>query len=131
MAQREIERAKKSSSSNLISSEFALVGTKRSDELIKLQTELLHDLGEVNRRWFDRAQSEANLASELASKLTAARSFPEAIAACQEWTSRRFEMIAEDRKRLLVDTQNFMKTGARFLSNGGLIKTDGFTTYRH
>ncbi len=97
----------------------------------KLQAELLSDLHKINRRLFDHAQSEANLASEFASKLTAARSFPEAMAACHEWTSRRFEMMSEDGKHLLADTQNFMETGARFLSNGGVIKSGGFTTHRH
>ncbi len=60
MTQREIERAEKSPSSNLIPSELALARRKRMAELIKLQTELLAKLQESNRQWFDRAQSEAN-----------------------------------------------------------------------
>jgi hypothetical protein len=74
-----------------------------------------------SRQWFDRAQSEANLASEFAFKLTAARSLPEVMAAYQKWTSRRFEMMAEDGKHLLADTQKFMEVGVRLLSNGSLI----------
>jgi len=78
-------------------------------------------LQETNRQWFDRAQAEANLASEFASKLTAARSIPEAMATCQEWTSRRFEMMAEDGKHLFADTQKFMEAAARLVPTGSLI----------
>lgn len=92
---------------------------------VNAQTEFLDTLQETNREWFDRMQSEANLTSEFASKLTAARSIPEAIAACQEWTTRRFELIADDGKRLLADTQKFMETGARLLSSGWLTKSGG------
>ncbi len=119
MAQKEsqIERTEKSSS-NPIPNELAAMGKKRIDEFINLQTELFEKLQETNRQWLDRAQSEAALASEFASKLTSVRSLPEAMAACQEWTARRFEMMAEDGKHFLADTQKLMETGARFMSNG-------------
>jgi len=119
MAQKEshAERTEKSSSPNLIPTEFAEVGKKRVEEFVNTQTELLEKLQEMNRQWFDRAQSEANLASELASKLTAARSIPDAMAAYQAWTSRRFEMMAEDGKQLLADTQKFMEAATRLLPN--------------
>ena len=38
--------------------------------------------------------------------------------ACQEWSSRRFEMMAEDGKHVFGDAQKFMETGARLLSSG-------------
>lgn len=57
------------------------MGKKRVEEFVNTQRELLEKLQEMNRQWFDRAQSETNLASELASKLTVARSIPEAMAA--------------------------------------------------
>ena len=127
MAQKEphTERIGKSLSINLIPTEFAEMGKKRIEEFVNMQTELLNELQETNRQWFDRAQSEANLASEFASKLTAARSIPEAMATCQEWTSRRFEMMAEDGKHLLADTQKFMEAVARVMPNGSLIKGGG------
>ncbi len=93
MAQKE-SHTEKSSSPLLMPTEFAEMGKKRADEFVKTQTEFLEKLQEMNRQWFDRAQSEASLASEFTSKLTAARSIPEAMAAYQEWASRRFEMMA-------------------------------------
>ena len=104
------------------------MGKKRIEEFVNMQTELLNELQETNRQWFDRAQSEANVASEFASKLTAARSIPEAMATCQEWTSRRFEMMAEDGKHLLADTQKFMEAVARLMPKGSLINGGGTST---
>ncbi|MGB7100885.1 MAG: phasin family protein [Xanthobacteraceae bacterium] len=127
MAQKEshTERAEKSSLPNPMSTEFAEMGKKRIEEFVNMQTELLNEFQETNRQWFDRAQSEANLASEFVSKLTAARSIPEAMETCQEWTSRRFEMMAEDGKHLLADTQKFMEAATRLLPNGSLFKGGG------
>ena len=118
----------KSSPPNLISAEFAAMGKKCIDEFVNMQTELLGNLQETNRQWFDRAQSEATLASELGTKLTAARSIPDAMAACQEWSSRRFEMMVKDGKHLLADTQKFMETGSRLMSNSRSTKSIGGTT---
>jgi predicted phage tail protein len=98
--------------------EFAEMGKKRVEDFAKAQAELLEKVQECNRHWVDRFQSEAQLASEFASKLTAARSIPDAMAASQEWSSRRIEMMAEDARRLVADTQTFLETGARLLSNG-------------
>jgi hypothetical protein len=41
---------------------------------------------------------------------------------CQQWSSRRFEMMAEDGKHLVEDGQKFMTMGARLLSNGWATK---------
>ena len=117
-------RKEKPSWPTLMPTEFAGIGKKRVEEFVDAQTELFQKLQEMNRQWFDRAQSEANLASELASKLTAVRSIPEAMAAYQGWASRRFEMMAEDGKHLLADTQKFMEA-ATHLPNASLIKGDG------
>jgi hypothetical protein len=120
MAQKE-----KSSSPNLMPAEFAEMGKRRVEEFVHTQTELVEKLQEMNRQWFDRAQSEANLASELASKLTAARSIPDVMAAYQEWASRRFEMMAEDGKHLLADTQKLTEAATHLLPNGSLFKGGG------
>ncbi len=70
------ERTERSSLPNLIPTEFAAMGKKRFDELVAMQTERMEKLQEASRRWFDRMQAEVSLASELATKLTAARFFP-------------------------------------------------------
>jgi hypothetical protein len=123
MAQKEshAERAEKSSPTYPFTfsfAELAAIGSKRIDELAKLQTELLDQLQTSNRQWLDRARSEADFASEFGSKVTAARSIPEAVTACQEWAGRRLELLAEDSRILFADAQKFMETGVRLLSNG-------------
>jgi hypothetical protein len=103
---------------NLISLEFATMGKKRIEDFVNMQTELFENLQEANRHWLERVQSEATLASEFATKLTATRSISDAMTTCQEWISRQIEMMAEDSKLLVADTQRFMQTGVRLLPNG-------------
>jgi Phasin protein len=128
MAQKETERAERVVGSILNPAEFAAMGKKQMDEFVKMQTELFDKFRETNEKWFDRAKSEADLASQFASKLTAARSIPEAMMACQEWSSHRFEMMAEDGKHLLEDSQKFMETGTKLVSNGWSTKSVGAST---
>ena len=63
-------------------------------------------------------QSEAALASELATKLTAVRSIPEVATAYQEWATRHMEMAAEDAKRIFTDAQKLAESGTQLLSKG-------------
>ena len=120
------ERANIPSFATMDPAAFAVLGKKRIEDFANTQTQLIDKLQETNRQWFNRAQSEANLTSEFGAKLTAARSLPEAMTACQEWASRRFEMMADDRKHLLADYQMFSETGARLLSKYWL--PNGFAT---
>ena len=128
MTQKESERSGKSSPLNAMPIELAELSKKRIEEFVNMQSELLDKWQATNRQWLDRAQQEANLASEFAAKLTATRSIPEAMAICQEWASRRFAMLAEDGKRLLADSQDFMAAGARLLSNGAPLNGGGGST---
>ena len=120
--------AEKSSPSNLIPPEFAAIGKKRVEELVAIQTKLLENLQEANRNWFDRMQSELALASEFAAKLNTVRSIPENATICQEWTSRRMEMAADDAKRLFADGQKVVETASRLLFNGWLSDRRGGST---
>jgi hypothetical protein len=125
MAQKEShsDRTQRSPPSNLIPPEFAAFGTKGLEGLVKGQSELLEKIQKVNQDWLERMQVEATVASEFATRMTAARSVPEAAAVWQEWALRRMEMAAEDGKRLLANSQKFMETGGRLLPNGPLSKS--------
>ena len=130
MAQKhnESERQGKSSLLNQIPVDFAETAKKRFEELADAQTELFEQFQEANKRWLDRAQAEANLASEFVSKLSSVRSIPDAMTTCQDWGTRRFEMMTEDAKHVLDDTQKFMQTGAHMLANGFGSKSLGINT---
>ncbi len=113
---------------NLIPDDFAATTKKRMDEFAAAQAELFDQYRDASRHWLDRIQVEANMASEFATKLGAARSIPEAMTACQGWTGRRFEMMAEDTQRLLGDTQKIMQAGARLIVDGWQSKNSGVST---
>jgi Phasin protein len=95
------------------------------EDFAKAQTELLNTLQEANRQWLNRMQSEVKLASEFASKVGGAHSIPDAMAAYQEWSSRRFEMMVDDGKQVLTQSQKAMETAARLLSNGWFANGQG------
>jgi hypothetical protein len=111
------DRAEKSPPSPL-SPEFATMGKKGIEELLNVQTELFKNLQETSRHWLEIVQSETALASKFATKLATTRSIPDAMTTCQEWVGRQIEMMTEDSKLLVADTQRFMETGARVLSSG-------------
>ena len=89
----------------------------RAAAVINLQTQILATLDRINRDCFDRAKSEARLASELAAKLTAARSIQDIAAAYQKWHGERIQMPAGDSFRLYSESQKFMEMAVRFLYN--------------
>jgi phasin protein len=113
-------QADKTQRYNFLFPEIGAITKQRVDELIQSQTQCLQEIQEANRHWFERMQSEATLASEFANKLAVARSLPETASVCQEWTSRRMELAAEDAKSLSGYSQKFAEIGARLLSNGWL-----------
>ena len=82
------------------------------------QSELLDEIHEANRHWMDRLESEANLASEYASKLSTTRTIPDAVAVLRDWATRYFQTLAEDSQHLADDTRKFIETGTRLFSNG-------------
>jgi Phasin protein len=112
-------RAEKPSSLNPAPT-MAAMGKNHFDELAKIQSDLLEEIREANQNWLDRMQSEATLASEFSSKLTASHSIADTTAACQEWAKRRMELFTEDGQRLMTNSQKFTEKAAQFLSDGWL-----------
>ena len=84
--------------------------------LTTMQKEFFDTFESMNREWVSRIQSEAKLASDFVSKLTAARSIPDAASAYQECATRHLEMFTEDSRRLLADSQKLIETGTRIFT---------------
>jgi hypothetical protein len=103
---------------NLVPGELAEIGKKRLAAMIEMQKAFFDTLESMNQAWIERAKSEATLASELVTKLTSARSVPETASAYQECLGKRMDLLADDSRRLLSDSQRFMTLGAQFLANG-------------
>jgi hypothetical protein len=115
------ERAERSAAPNpslLVFPEMTEIGKKRIENLVDAQRDLLNQVQETNRQWFDRMQSEAKVASDCASKVIGARSVPEAMTAYQEWANRQFEMTSEDAKHFFADGQKFIEASTRLMSSG-------------
>jgi hypothetical protein len=77
------------------------LGQERTEAMLNLQKDLLGAYEEASRAWLARVQSEVDLWTGLAAKLTATRSAPEAVAAYQECVAQRMKMAAEDGQRLV------------------------------
>jgi hypothetical protein len=105
---------------NFVPAELAEFGKRRIEALVEIQKELLETFEAMNQAWFERAKTEANLTSELMSKLSSARSVPETADACRECLGKHMEMIADDSRRFFADSQKFLHLGARLLTNGAV-----------
>ncbi len=92
---------------------------KRVEATAAAQADLLKELQEIGQHWTIRAKSEADLASELISKLTDARSIPDSAKAYQEWAGRRMQMAFEDGQHLIADSFKLMEKAARGFLDGG------------
>jgi hypothetical protein len=90
-------------------------GVVQVERLSRFQAELLEKIQEVNRHWLQRVQSEATLAAEFATKITSARSFPDAATVYQEWASRQLKLAVEDASYAISTGQALMDMGSRLL----------------
>jgi hypothetical protein len=94
------------------------LATERAEAVVALQKELLEAYEEASRAWLARVESELALWSELASKLTAARSVPEAMEAYTKSVSQRMQMTTYDARRLFDDCQKVTQKITQSLNKG-------------
>jgi hypothetical protein len=102
--------------------EIAKMAEERAKEMVGMQKEMLEAVAEMNQRWLSCASAQAALASELGTKLAAARSLPDVAALYQEWMAQQTKMITEQNERFLADTRKVMEAMTRGLPrnwNGG------------
>src|SRR3954454_21444008 len=79
---------------------FSIFGQEPTEAAVALQKGLLEAYEAASRAWLARVQAEVAMWSELATKLTATRSVPEALEAYSKSVSQRMQMAADDGKRL-------------------------------
>ena len=94
------------------------MGKEQTDAMVGVQKELLEAYEQASRVWLARVQSEVDLWSSLANRLTATRSAPEALEAYQECVAKRMQMAADDGRRLFEECQNVTQKITQSLSNG-------------
>jgi len=94
------------------------MGEAQSEALVAMQQELADVCEQISRAWLARLKAEGDLWSELANKMSAARSMPDAINIYQQCAAQRMQMVADDGRRLFEDSQKIMSTLARSMSGG-------------
>ena len=100
------------------SAPFQGLGKEQTQAMLGVHKELLEAYEQANRAWLARVKSEVDLWSELANKLAATRSAPEAMQAYQQSVAQRMQMAAEDSRHMLEDCQKIMSKLGHSLSNG-------------
>jgi hypothetical protein len=98
--------------------ELFRLGQEQSEALLHLQDEIFQAYEEASQAWLERVKSEVDLWSELAAKLTASRSIPDALSAYQKCLAERMQMAAEDGRRMTSDVQKIMSRVTHSLPEG-------------
>jgi phasin protein len=93
-------------------------GQEQTEAMLGMQKELLDTYEQASRAWLARARSEVDLWTELATKLAATRSMPEALGTYQECVTQRMQMAAEDGRQMSEGCQKLLQTFTRPLPNG-------------
>ena len=98
--------------------ELSKMGEAQAEAVLAMHKELLQTYEQICSAWVERVKSEANLWSDLASRMTHTRSVPDALSAYQQCVAQRMQMASEDAQRLLDDSQRIMKSITRSLPKG-------------
>lgn len=99
--------------------DFTKLGKEQADALTDMQKEFAKLIEQANADWLARMEQERELASDLAAKLAAAKSLPDAAKAYQDWMGRRMETITKDSQKFFADSQKLVTSMNRFMSTGG------------
>ena len=91
---------------------------KQVAAIAETQKEIFDTLTKMNERWLDRATAEGKLVAELGSKLSSARSLPEATEVYQQWMTERVKTLAEDSRQFAADCQSLMQVATSLLPKG-------------
>jgi hypothetical protein len=83
-----------------------------------MQKTLLNAYEEIGGAWIERVKAEVALWSDLAAKLSASRTMPDGLQACQDTFAQRMQMVADDGRRLFEDSQKIITSISRTMPNG-------------
>jgi hypothetical protein len=94
------------------------IGQEQTEAMLGMEEDLADAYEQASGAWLARVRSEVNLWTELAAKLAATRSLPEALGTYQECVIQRMQMAAEDGGRMSEECQKLLQTFTRPLPNG-------------
>ena len=98
------------SSATAASQPFLQLGKDQSEAMLHMQKEVMAAYEEACRAWVTRVKSELELWSELAAKLSASRSMPDALEACRQSVAQRLQMATEDGQRVIDSGQKIVSS---------------------
>ncbi len=98
--------------------QFLNWGQERTEAALALQKELLAAYEEGSRAWLARVQSEVALWSDLASKMSATRTVPQALETYSQCVSQRMKMAADDGRLMADEAQKVVQKITKSLGNG-------------
>jgi len=99
--------------------DFTKFGKEQTEALSDMQKEFSKLIEQANADWLARIELERELASDLTTKLSSAKTLPDAAKAYQDWMARRMETMSKDGQKFFTDSQKFVTSMNRFLANGG------------
>jgi hypothetical protein len=97
--------------------EFYKFGAKRFESLMGMQKELVETFQRLQQERLKRATEETELMSEFAQKVLGARSIPDVMALYQEWIAQHMELLTQDGRNFLDESQKITNATLRLLSN--------------
>jgi hypothetical protein len=100
-----------------LAARLADLGKRQFETFTKAQAQMFDALQDWNRDCLAIARAETLLASNAASKLMAARSIPELATAYQQWLTEQTDMLGENNKHFIADSQKLMEASWPFLSH--------------
>jgi hypothetical protein len=92
--------------------ELVDLGLRQMEAFVEAQSALASRIQDASSGWMKRLETEAALGADLATKLTNARTIPEAASAWQDWTNRRVALVGEDTKRAMNDVRSLFAAAA-------------------
>ena len=93
-------------------------GQERTEAALAFQKDLLTSYEQASRDWLSRVQLEVTLWSDLATKLTAIRTAPEAFETYAKCVSERMKMAAVDGARLAEESRQISQKLMSSLNGG-------------
>jgi len=98
-------------------------GVRSVNAGLRMQKQIYDVFEDIGRQWLERTTAKTQLAYQLPSKLTQAGSIPAAFTAYQEWLSEWVNVLGEDNRRLINDSQRLADTGMRCLTDATPLPT--------
>jgi hypothetical protein len=94
-------------------------GQEQAGVMLGMQREVLEACDQASRAWLERVKSEVELWTELAAKLSATRSLPEAIGIYQDYMTHWMQMAAETGAGCLTTVKSFCNGSPGRCPTGG------------